>query len=127
MRMRKHIFLTLAFLWAAFIFVESTTPMPLFLGEPIVNHMDKVLHFGAFGVLAGLLFLSSALREKPAVATSTIYGIFIEFVQIFVGRVADVLDVLADFSGATVAVLLLVRTGQYFSSLKFMQEGKGQA
>ena len=73
-------------------------------------------HFTIFGILGlsiwfGLGMNSRMLdreRQWYAIGIATIYGVIDEFHQNFVpGRQPDVLDVLTDFLGATVFVLLL--------------------
>lgn len=67
---------------------------------------DKLYHAGNFGVLAGLLYLATG-RAWLAVLLASAYGVSDELHQAYVpGRSADVLDWLADTTGATFAVLL---------------------
>lgn len=68
---------------------------------------DKLYHAGNFGVLAGLLYLATG-RAWLAVLLASAYGVSDELHQAYVpGRSADVLDWLADTTGATFAVLLI--------------------
>ena len=87
---------------------------------------DKLLHFGAYGLLSGLLFLNlhfqnkfQLLKKYPATLTVLIassYGFFDEIHQMFVpGRSAEFLDWLADFSGSLLAVLI---TGYLIKKIK---------
>lgn len=79
---------------------------------------DKIEHFGAYGLLSGILYLNLHFQQKfnflkkfPAVFTiliASFYGLLDELHQLFVpGRSADVLDWIADFSGAVIAVIII--------------------
>ncbi len=79
---------------------------------------DKIEHFGAYGLLSGILYLNLFFQKKftllnkfPATFTllvASIYGMVDELHQIFVpGRTADVRDWLADFIGSLLAVLIV--------------------
>lgn len=78
---------------------------------------DKVEHFGAYGLLSGILYLNLVFQKKfkllkkyPATFTiliASFYGLLDELHQLFVpGRSAEILDWFADFSGAVIAVLV---------------------
>lgn len=78
---------------------------------------DKLQHFGAYGLLSGILYLNlffqkrfKVLKKYPATFTiiiASFYGMLDELHQLFVpGRSAELLDWLADFSGAVTAVLI---------------------
>ncbi|MEO8231685.1 MAG: VanZ family protein [Ignavibacteriota bacterium] len=77
---------------------------------------DKIEHFGAYGLLSGILYLNLFFQKKfkilnkyPAIFTiliASFYGMLDELHQLFVpGRSAELLDWCADFSGAVIAVL----------------------
>lgn len=113
--------LLLALGWMALLFYLSSQP---YLDVPsLVPDQDKFLHFGAYGVLGALIL--GALRPTPtgygraqallASAVASLYGVSDEIHQLFVpGRDADVLDWLADTSGALVATLLLAWLSRWF-------------
>ncbi len=78
---------------------------------------DKIEHFGAYGLLSGILYLNlffqkkfKVLKKYPAIFTiliASFYGLLDELHQLFVpGRSAQILDWFADFSGAVVGVLI---------------------
>ena len=78
---------------------------------------DKIEHFGAYGLLSGILYLNLFFQKKfqlfkkyPAIFTviiASFYALLDELHQLFVpGRSAEFLDWFADFSGAVIAVLI---------------------
>ncbi|HSM91322.1 MAG TPA: VanZ family protein, partial [Anaeromyxobacteraceae bacterium] len=81
-----------------------------------VPHLDKVLHAGAYGVLAalaarGLLALGWTARRTLGIAlvAASLYGVTDELHQAFVpGRDADPLDWAADTAGAVAGAALVV-------------------
>ena len=114
--MLRRLSLLLALGWMAYIFYLSsqhTLDIP-----SLFEYQDKVMHFTAYGVL-GIFLLGATLLQpggyttaQVALATviASLYGISDEFHQSFVpGRDPDVLDWLADTSGALLAALVLAR------------------
>jgi len=104
-------------LYCVFIFMQSRMPVPFEV--PDVSHFDKLLHFGAYGVMA-VLFYRTYLAGWPqalkrtliwASAISTVlYGLSDEIHQYFVPeRSADLLDWLADTVGAAVGAVVYQR------------------
>ncbi len=97
----------------AIIFVASSIPE---LGPLPGGVDDKSGHTIGYGILGGLLLRAFAggrlsgvtwRRAAAVIMLATIYGVSDELHQWFVpGRSPDVLDVVADFVGATVVVLL---------------------
>ena len=119
MLQRLSLFLTLA--WMGVLFWLSSQPVidapMLFPGQ------DKVFHAGVYGILGVFLLGAmrpgvtgfSSLQVRNSVLIASLYGISDEFHQSFVpGRTPDVLDWLADTSGALLATLLLARLSQLF-------------
>jgi VanZ family protein len=114
--------LLLALTWMAGIFYLSHQPT---LDVPsLFENQDKVMHFGAYGLLGVLLLGAMPLEaagyrsRQIALATliASLYGISDEFHQSFVpGRSPDVMDWLADTSGAFLAALLLAQLSRSFS------------
>ena len=89
----------LAALWAAAIFVVSSIPGQSIPG-PEVEGLDKVAHFGEFGLLAAFLALAWR-RAGPAAVLAIVWGILDEFHQHFTPyRTVSVYDALADAMGA---------------------------
>ena len=96
-----------AIVWAIVILALSTTAgiqMPEVVFSP-----DKLGHFAAYGILAGLLFMALKKSGKYnkqstilAVAAVTLYGVALEFVQwaFFPNRFFEVWDMIANFFGA---------------------------
>jgi len=102
--------------WIGILFVESARPPAAFLG--LVPHFDKVAHFGAFSILGMLACgLSLELHPKPRIPifsmpllVVTLCGVLEECLQMVApGRVASILDLLADMSGGIVAIVLVNR------------------
>ena len=96
------------------IYLQSSRPTLENLPE--IRYLDKLLHAGAYALL-GALFLralrTSPLGNKPApvmilsILLSTLYGISDELHQYFVPyRTAELTDVLANFLGSLLGVLL---------------------
>jgi VanZ family protein len=110
----RRLSLLLALAWMAYIFYLSNQPS---LNLPqLFPNQDKVMHFGAYAVLGTFILgalpmaLTGFSSAQLALATllASLYGISDEFHQSFVpGRSPDVLDWLADTSGALTATLLL--------------------
>lgn len=78
----------------------------------LVSHADKLIHAGAFGLLATLVLRVFFDAQRPwrsvvlAAAGASIYGVLDEFRQSFTpGRSVEVADWIADTTGAFVAVL----------------------
>lgn len=102
-----------ALAWAGLISWLSSRSRPLPVTIPI-PHFDKLLHLGAFGLLAALvahalLQLGRSARRAllVAVLAVSLYGAFDEWHQSFVpGRDADPLDWAADTAGAALGAAL---------------------
>ena len=78
---------------------------------------DKIEHFGAYGILASVLYVNLYFQKKfkklnkyPGTFTlifASLYGVMDELHQLFVpGRTADILDWTADFTGSLLAVII---------------------
>ena len=99
---------------------RETLPSPPGLTYEIWSYLG---HIGMFGLLGLAIWFALGLntrlldRERTlyAIGIATAYGVLDEFHQSFVpGRDPSVLDVLADFVGATVAVLIIPRLHRRF-------------
>lgn len=99
-----------ALAWAAVIFFLSSRHT---LPSPDVPNFDKAAHFGAYGLLGGLLAFAarrSGLSVLVAVAIGVLYGASDEIHQMYVpGRSPDVLDWAADAAGVATACFLYTR------------------
>ena len=104
-------------LYCVFIFIQSQLPAPFEMPE--VPHFDKLLHLGAYGVMA-VLFYRTYLAGWPqalkrtliwaSVISTALYGLSDEIHQYFVPeRSADLLDWLADAVGAAVGAVIYQR------------------
>lgn len=107
------IYLPLILYWIV-LFILTSLPSDISLD---INVSDKIEHFGAYGLLSFLLYLTMYFQTKyrllnkyPATFTllfASLYGLVDELHQLFVpGRSADVLDWSADFLGSVLAVLI---------------------
>lgn len=72
-----------------------------------VQHLDKVVHFILFFVLAASMHYAFRFPYWLSMVILTGYGISIEFIQHYIpGRGADVWDVVADVAGAAAFFVL---------------------
>lgn len=99
-------------LYCLLIFIQSSRPS--LENMPDVRFLDKILHFGAYGLL-GLLFYrayqtlplkdSQNLLILISIASATLYGVSDEVHQYFVPyREADIMDGVADTVGSICGV-----------------------
>ena len=83
-----------------------------------LTNIDKLFHFAAYGLLSFILFFALVFQNKidlfkkyPSTFTlifTTLFGILNELFQIFVpSRSANPLDILANFLGSIIMVVLL--------------------
>jgi VanZ family protein len=93
---------------------------------------DKLIHFLAYGLLGGLLFLTlwitrPQLRYLPAIALAILiaYAAFDELTQPIFGRDAAFDDWLADCAGALVAVAVLGLVRQFVKPPDRIAASKG--
>ncbi len=101
--------------WCGLIFTLSHQPSLPLSGLMLFPNQDKLHHAIAYALMALLCwrFLESLpLKRKVKIAISllfcSLFGISDEWHQSFVpGREADILDWLADTSGAALAILFL--------------------
>lgn len=71
-------------------------------GGVSLPHLDKVVHFILFFVVAASMHYAFRLPYGLAMIILALYGISIEFIQHHIpGRGADLWDVVADIAGAT--------------------------
>ncbi len=123
---RYLIHLPLIIYWLV-LFVLTSLPASVAI---ITAFSDKISHFGAYGLLSVLLYLTMYFQDKfkllkkyPGLFTiliASFYGMLDEIHQIYVpGRFAEVLDWLADFTGSVVAVLITRYLLEYFKKIEF--------
>ncbi|MFO7708559.1 MAG: VanZ family protein [Desulfobacterales bacterium] len=103
--------------YCTFIVIQSHLPSPVELPE--VSHVDKLLHAGAYGVMAVLFYRTYRAGWPQAgrrallwasVASAALFGLSDEIHQFFVPeRTADPLDFLADAAGAFLGAALYQR------------------
>ena len=102
-------------LWSAIVFVLLAMPGNGLFIETWFNkiHLDKLVHAFLFFVLTWLWVKYVTQGKNLTVATlvfiavaATLYGITMEFVQIYVGRDFSVGDMIADGAGAFLGVYI---------------------
>ena len=100
----------MAWLWAIQVFIASVIPVGPNLGA---NNLDKVFHLCQYLLFAAILVPALTPPEAPrrmrlrAFAWATLYGIFIELVQLLVPwRSGDWKDGLSNALGAAIGVSL---------------------
>lgn len=97
------------------LFILTSLPTGLAIETKDVS--DKVLHFGAYGLLSVFLYLNLYFQNKSDVLKSyagfftviiaSFYGVLDEIHQMLVpGRSTEFFDWLADFTGSLTAVLI---------------------
>jgi VanZ family protein len=101
----KHILKWLpALIWSVVIIILAIDPSP-YETSPFPGY-DKVLHLGAFGLLA-ILAVFPEKKIAPwlsMIVLPMIVGISIESIQFFLpARKAEFLDLIADFTGCFLA------------------------
>ncbi|RUO31214.1 hypothetical protein CWE14_12020 [Aliidiomarina soli] len=70
-------------------------------GPTSVAHLDKVVHFGLFFVLAASMQYAFRMRYLWSLSWLLLYAVAIEWIQYYIpGRGADGWDVVADMAGA---------------------------
>lgn len=72
---------------------------PVGEAPPPFPHFDKIVHVGAFAVLAFPLCFANSRHAAWVLPAGFIYGAVIELVQPYTGRTSDWLDLLADAAG----------------------------
>jgi VanZ family protein len=98
-----------------------------------VDVSDKVNHFGAYGLLSVLLFLTMNFQMKYpflkknanwlTVLMASSYGVLDELHQMLVpGRSCEFLDWLADFSGSLLGVLIIQLLLKKYYYLSFQKK-----
>lgn len=104
------------------LFAATHYPRVRIPGE--VPHGDKLLHFAAFGLLAGLFWWFARARRRvtprlPWLAAAVLipYAALDEYLQQFVGRFTDVNDFIANTAGI-VAVLAALEVHRRWRSVK---------
>ena len=97
-----------------FLMYESVKPSDR---ESLAAKSDKTAHALAYGGLAAVLVAALRYGSRwsagrvalTAFAWATAYGAIAEVIQLFVGRVGDVLDALANAAGAGLVALAWLR------------------
>ena len=115
------------FAYAGLIFLGSSRPLPAEY-IPRIPHIDKAMHFVAYGILAMLSFRAlwpDAEAPVPAwvlvlgAALATVYGAADEFHQVFVPtRAFSFFDMAANGAGAAVAAALWEPLGRRYRWLR---------
>jgi VanZ family protein len=123
-RRQKAVLTALLLYWPA-IFIGTHIPqIPQWVGQIVVS--DKVMHFVAYLLLSFLLWFAvnpdkKVRWRKPAVwfilFVVVWYGVIDEWLQMYVGRNADVHDFFADLTGAVTGLAILTFVNFWPASL----------
>lgn len=101
-------------IWSAIVFVLLAVPIKPLREKKMLQlpQTDKVVHAFLFFVLVWLWVNYISPLRRPSVATllfiaavSTMYGISMEYIQLFTGRDFSVGDMVADGAGAFLAAV----------------------
>ena len=114
-------------IWALIMLIGCTIKIDLPHDEDPnkfhIPHADKIVHFGIFFILSVLTSLETKILNLPdkikILIICTLYGVLIEIIQDFIPwRGFDYFDMVADFSGALIGVLLYKLFTGIFSILR---------
>lgn len=84
---------------------------------PGIPHLDKVVHFGLFFILAASMHYAFRLRYRWSLVILFGYAVATEVIQYYIpGRGADIYDVIADMAGA----------GTFFMLFGWYKRSRGQ-
>jgi VanZ family protein len=129
MTWKKTILLATAGYWLV-LFVLTHVPVR---SAPSVSVNDKVAHFVAYFILAGLLYFAIWMYQPArrgigwiVLGVAMIYGAVDEVLQIPVGRSCELGDWLADVAGAG-AMVLLIGTIRHVAGRRRNAQFKGEA
>ncbi|MBU1259564.1 MAG: VanZ family protein [Planctomycetes bacterium] len=125
---RKFFTIVLIFYWVG-IFFATHIPVPGWTRKMGVS--DKTMHFAAYLVLMLLLWLSVSFEKKAdwkkirpwlLMGIVAVYGLFDEVSQYFIeGRSADLYDLLGNFLGAAIAMILVtIMAGRHTAMIPFV-------
>ncbi|RMD47914.1 MAG: hypothetical protein D6830_07930 [Ignavibacteria bacterium] len=114
-RKRELVYIPLWIYWAILLTLTSL-PSTTFIDT--FRFSDKIKHFGAYAILGLLLSLASYFQSKweilskyfwsGAVIIASVYGMLDEIHQMFIpNRSAEILDWVADFTGAMFGGLII--------------------
>ena len=111
-----------ALIWSAIVFVLLAMPSRSFQFPNerlfVIPHFDKFVHAAVFLVIVILWAFYFATKTSTVKFSSvilitavlvTVYGMALEYVQLFVGRDFDVWDMVADGTGATLGWLYNIK------------------
>ncbi len=115
-------------IWAIVIFILCAMPSES-IPDPHLNipHVDKVVHFGMFFILALLVCNELEYQTRlslrkiyiTAVCIAFVYGGIIELLQQYCfNRSGDVADLLADVVGAIAGCLIYTQLKRWYRKLK---------
>lgn len=102
-----------AVIWTLFIFVVSWTVAGINLPERLLDLVstDKLAHFTVYAILSSLYLLGFFIKGKEirfyplglsVIIAGSLYGVLMEILQyyFFPGRFFEILDIVANISGA---------------------------
>jgi VanZ family protein len=122
-----------AIIWTGLIFILLVVPSEGIPNKGMLGlpHIDKLAHVVLFGVFVWLWSRSEDISNNNTsrrfFLMSSGYGILMEFIQAgFTNRAFELLDIVADISGAAIAWLLINMTSRYKKISPYGNRGRNQ-
>ena len=96
----------LSIIWALIMLLATTMKSGDEMPKFDIPYMDKIVHFGIFGVLGFLISYEKRRADIVTLALCALYGAAIEVIQLFLPwRSFEWADMLADTLGALAGIL----------------------
>lgn len=106
---------------AGMIFYYSV--LTLYIPRSDITHIDKAYHAISYGILmAWWAQLYSKPHHAKVFIGATLFGVLIEFIQPYTGRSFDLLDMLANTTGALIAWILVSKGGGHLLAPVFIDK-----
>jgi VanZ family protein len=97
----------LSIIWAVIMLLATTMKSGDEMPEIDIPYMDKIVHFGIFGVLGFLITYEKRRADILTLGLCALYGAIIEVIQLFLPwRSFEWADMLADTLGALAGILV---------------------
>ncbi len=97
----------LSIIWAVIMLLATTMKSGDEMPKFDIPYMDKIVHFGIFGVLGFLITYEKRRADWLTLALCAGFGIAIEIIQSFLPwRSFEVADMVADTLGAAAGILV---------------------
>ena len=109
----------LSIIWALIMLLATTMKAGDEMPKIDIPYMDKIVHFGIFGVLGFLITYEKRRADIPTWLICTLYGAAIEVIQLFLPwRSFEWEDMLADSLGALAGILVAKYLIRFAKNLK---------